>query len=327
MSQFGWKKDKFDRRDYLHIPRLKEIPPVVILDSLLPNVRDQGSVGSCVGFGIGANLVSKAKTYNIYEEWFSPTWIYNGARFIEGSLDQDIGCFPKDALDWLVKMGTLLERFWPYDPIKLDKSAPSTERQKQAVKYEDFAYYRVDNGIEGICSAIADGHFVSIGSPWFEKWLIYREGVFGWPILKEVDADDNVAGGHETCLYGYDKNQAILYGMNSWGTDWGISGFYQMHFSSIDVFKEVGGYDAHYITFSPTPLPPLVCIDGEKKCEGYDLYECQNNQWVLKEQNSATCGYMPPEPSTCKWGQGMASFLNKLFFLEERNRKGRFYYK
>jgi hypothetical protein len=182
----------------------------------------------------------------------------------------------------------------------------------------------VADGVEGICSALADGHLVSIGNPWFEKWIIYREGVFGWPILKEVDADDPVAGGHETLIYAYDKNEAIFYGMNSWGAGWGINGFYKMHFSSIDVFKQVGGYDAHYITFSPEPLPPPVCIDGETKCEGYNLYVCQGNQWQLKEVNSASCGYVPPKPSPCKVGNSMAAFLN--LYSRAFNRKGRFYY-
>jgi len=39
------------------------------------------------------------------------------------------------------------------------------------------------------------------------------------------------------------------------------------------------------------------CSDGDLKCVGYDLYECQNGQWVFIEENSPTCGYVPPECS------------------------------
>jgi len=40
----------------------------------------------------------------------------------------------------------------------------------------------------------------------------------------------------------------------------------------------------------------VECFPGETKCEGYDLYECQDGRWVLKEQNSTKCGYVPPPP-------------------------------
>jgi len=42
------------------------------------------------------------------------------------------------------------------------------------------------------------------------------------------------------------------------------------------------------------PVQPPECNEGETKCEGYDLYQCQNGRWVLKEQNSTQCGYVPP---------------------------------
>jgi len=53
----------------------------------------------------------------------------------------------------------------------------------------------------------------------------------------------------------------------------------------------------------PAPAPPApapVCTIGDTKCDGYDLYQCQEVSgaaaWVLKEKNSASCGYVPPTP-------------------------------
>lgn len=245
--RLGWKKDKFDRRDYLHRPKLKVPPSWVDLGNLLPEVRNQGSVGSCVGFGIGANVGSVAKALSIFTEWYSPTWIYNGARFMEGTLPFDIGCYPKDALDWLVKMGCLLEHFWPYNPNKLDMAPPSTTRIKQAIKYGNFQYFRIDNGVDGIMSALADGHLVSIGTPWFDTWMNPTGGV-----LDNVSEDDPVAGGHETILYGYDSTIKLFMGQNSWGKSWAAEGKFSMPYQAFDVFKQLGGYDAHYVTFNAT---------------------------------------------------------------------------
>jgi len=289
VNKLGWHKDKYDVRDYLHKMKVVKIPTNVMLTEQLTLIRDQGNVGSCVGFGVGININSVWKKLGVYTEWESPTWIYNGARYIEGTLSQDIGCYPKDALDWLLNNGTLLEQFWKYNPNSLDKSAPSSAIMAQALKYKNFAYYRVVDGVSGICSAIADGHLVSIGTPWFDKWFDASDGV-----LENVDEDDSVAGGHETCLYGYDQQKAVLHGVNSWGTGWGKNGMYVMPYEAITVFKALGGYDAHYITFDaetePQPEPP------------------------------------EPEPSKCKWGNSVANAMNLICMQKLRDRKGRFMY-
>jgi len=73
--------------------------------------------------------------------------------------------------------------------------------------------------------------------------------------------------------------------------------------------QEFGWYVIHhyraiqYVKKGEPPPSPPPCIDGDTKCEGYDLYECQNGEWVLIEKNSPACGYAPePEPE-CKEGR------------------------
>jgi hypothetical protein len=283
-QSFGWKKDKYDPKDLLHKRRLVALPDRTSLAQFLTPVRDQGNCGSCVGHGIGINLNSVKQVLGIYTEWCSPTYIYNGARFIEGTLPIDNGCYPKDALDWTLQHGILLEHFWPYTGF--DRTAPSTEKISEADKYKGFAYYRCVDGVDGICDALSSGHFVSIGSPWFYEWGTTDAcGRLAKPTNNSIEA-----GGHETCFYGYDRIEGVFYGVNSWGTDWGDKGLYIMPFEAIDIFKQRGGYDAHYVTFTKD-------IDDT-----------------------------PPEPipSPCIWGNTTANILNKIQIL--RGRMGRFYY-
>lgn len=254
-----WSKDKYDSRDYLHA-KLYKVPDVVTWDKFIPDVRDQGNVGSCTGFGIGGQLTYLAKKLGVYTEWFSPTWIYNGARFIEGTLTEDDGAYPRDCLEWLRKKGCLLEHFWPYRNV-LDTQCPPSSFDVEAAKYPQSAYYRVTGDADGICSSIAAGHVVSIGTPWYYKWMDI--GVSGK--LPVVSFSDSIAGGHMTYLYGYDKPNQLFFGSNSWGTSWGNNGHYLMPFSSFPVFKQVGGYDAYYIQVNwgskPDPTPsssPLI---------------------------------------------------------------------
>ena len=267
MKRLGWKKDKFDKRDFIHKISAVKVPAVFVLPNV-PPVRDQGAVGSCVGFGIGANITGWAMAQKVYTEWFSPNWIYNGARFIEGSLKQDAGAYPKDALDWLVTKGCLLEHFWPYNPNKLDPTSPPSKFNSEAAKFPVISYYRITGGATAICDAIANGYYVSIGTPWFNKWM--NPPVTG--ILSTVSKSDGIAGGHETCLYGYDQNKQLFNGMNSWSSDWGNQGHYQMPFQAFNIFGNFGGYDAHYVTVkwgelesssfssssstTPAPVPP-----------------------------------------------------------------------
>jgi hypothetical protein len=237
---YGWKKDKFDHRALLHpIPR--KIPDRFVLFKL-PEVRNQGQLSACVGFGIGGNITHLGYKLGVSGEWFAPMWIYNGARFIEGRLTEDGGCYPVDALKWLQRKGCLQEHFWPYTGI-FSQQAPPSKFDNDAGKYSGIMYYRVVGDLGGLCSAIAAGHIVSLGSPWFDEWVyIGSSGV-----LPQINANSSVGGGHETFLYGYDLKSHVFYGQNSWGPEWGTKGRYVMHFSSIEVFKQLGGYDAHYI--------------------------------------------------------------------------------
>ena len=255
--RLGWRKDKFDSRDYLH-KMIKVVPNIVDWSAIIPNVRDQGNLGACTGFGIGGQLTALANKLKVYTEWFSPTWIYNGARFIEGTLTQDAGAEPGDCLDWLKKSGCLLEHFWPYVDV-LDKQSPPSKFAVEAAKWPELAYTRVTGDVDGMCSALAAGNILSIGTPWFDSWM--NVGANG--MLGAVTAQSTVDGGHETYLYGYDKTQNVFFGSNSWGPSWGKAGRYLMPFSAIPIFKVQGGYDAHYITVSwgtnptpPAPTPP-----------------------------------------------------------------------
>lgn len=247
---FGWKKDPYNKIALLHKVGLVSVPSVKILDSQLPTVRDQGNAGSCVGFGIGANLVSCAKKIHLYKEWFSPTWIYNGARYLDGSLAYDDGCYPEDALNWLKMKGCLLEHLWPYNGF--EKTSPPSSLNVEAAKYPLLSYHRVTDDVDGICDAIANEYYVSIGTPWPYTWV----DVGSTGELPEITTSNSIAGGHETCLYGYDRTVRLFYGINSWGTAWGKGGLYSMPFSAFPVFKKMGGYDAHYVIANWAVTPP-----------------------------------------------------------------------
>jgi len=36
------------------------------------------------------------------------------------------------------------------------------------------------------------------------------------------------------------------------------------------------------------------CTEGETDCRGVDLYQCIGGEWMLVEEDSLECGYVPP---------------------------------
>ena len=278
-NKLSWRKDKYDKRDFIHkVDVGAGIPITYSLASCCPDVRDQGNLGSCTGFGIGGILTGLSKQQNIYTQWFSPEWIYNGARYIEGTLNEDAGAEPGDCLAWIKQMGCLLESYWPYNLYILDTRTPPTADDAPASKYPILTYTRVTGGSTGICSALAAGNFVTIGTPWFDSWM--NPPITG--VLPIVSTTSSLAGGHQTFLYGYDQASKLFFGQNSWGTSWGKSGTFLMPFAVFDsVFNALGGYDAYYISvsWSATPTPeqilPIIRLQ-ESKDNGVtwsDLYK------------------------------------------------------
>lgn len=260
---FGWRKDKYipEKIHPLHKPKLVKIPSIFTLIQWLCEQIDQGTKGSCVGAGLTGAATSTAIRLNVFIEKFSIWWIYNGARFLEGTLTQDAGAEPSDAYIFIKEyLGYLLNRYWPYDPYgPFDMTAPPSSLKPCAAIYPlDIDVTRVDNGIDGIKSALAEGNFVTFGGPWFDKWM--DPGPSG--ILPIPKTSWSVGGGHEHFYFGYNDNTGLFDGRNSWvnpdGTPWGDNGNYHMPYESIDVCKALGGYDTHYITvkWNSVPVPP-----------------------------------------------------------------------
>ena len=251
---YGARKDKYEPDVVARPIGAAQLLPMVNNKAIMPGVRDQGGMQSCVGYSIGAQLSSKARKAGTYSEWFSPKWIWNGARFIEGWLTQNCGCYPRDAFDWLKQKGCLLESQWPISNLIFDPSTPPAAEYPDAAIYPIIDRRRVTGNQDDICSAIMLNDCVSIGTPWFPQWeAVGPDGKLPMPLKTWTLPEGNW---HETLLYGYDRAKAVFYGMNSWGMIWGAAGHYVMPFESFNVFNSFGGWDCMYATVPQWPAEP-----------------------------------------------------------------------
>lgn len=248
---YGWKKDPYDDRDKPYKRKLIRLPQSYQIP-VIPPILDQGNWGACVGFTFSSILAGEAKIDG-RDAAFSQWWIYNGARFIEGSLLEDSGCYPRDALAWIKKQGCLLHSYWPYTPFKFDTTAPPSEFMDEADDWPVRETYRIQGGIESICDVIASKHYASIGGPWFSKWN--ETGPDGR--LPDLTGNERMSGGHEYFLHGFDFNKEAFHSNNSWGHGFGVQGRMWVPFQAVEKFRYWGGYDAHYldVDWTGTPQP------------------------------------------------------------------------
>jgi hypothetical protein len=268
-KRLGWHKDPADFRDFKPaLAAVETIPRRHIWDKFVVPVEEQKG-SSCVGFGIGGNLSTYAFRYGVPVPGttrFSETDIYNGARFIEGNLSRDDGCYPRDAFKWLQQKSCLPYKYWEHKGF--EKCSRPSSLDQYAIPYPLTEFYRVTGGVDGICAVIAQGlgsdptlgFCVSIGTPWPDDWMKAKNGD-----LSKIKESTYVEAGHETYTYGYDLDEQYFYCQNSWGTDWGNKGRFRMPFQAFAVFRAWGGYDAHWFKVNwvkqpepspePTPVP------------------------------------------------------------------------
>lgn len=247
-----------------YVPRAVEVTVKGDWSAFNPLPFDQDGRGMCVGAADCELTANDAARLGIipanYPLFYSPWYVYNWARFMHGWLNDDFGCYPEDAAQAIVDHGVLRYDSWPcvrdeYGNIEMDRTDPSIW-EMAASKYPATIKARIDNGVDGLLAALADG-VVSLAVPWFPNWdSSYKSGV-----LPPPGTWGNAR--HNVLLDGWNKDEGMFYGLNSWG-EWGIResangerpmrcGF-KMPFEYIEMFKQqYGGYDAWDIDFGAAP--------------------------------------------------------------------------
>src|ERR1700677_3164102 len=113
--QLTHRKDAFDKRDHLMMPRVAPLPPMINMISSLGPVRDQGQAGSCTGNASGGFLDFLYNSQGRYfkgkvpqSDLFSALFIYAEERIADGTFPQDEGSDSRSAMRVLNKLGACL---------------------------------------------------------------------------------------------------------------------------------------------------------------------------------------------------------------------------
>jgi len=136
----------------------------------------------------------------------------------------------RDGIKTLVKQGACSEAKWPYTIAKFAKKPPAP-CYAEARLHQVTAYARLER-IDEMRACLADGFpFVFGFSVYdsFESREVGRTGVVPMPRPRE-----RLLGGHAVLGVGYDDRTKRFWVRNSWGTRWGVKGYFTMPYDYLE---------------------------------------------------------------------------------------------
>jgi C1A family cysteine protease len=232
IRRYGWKPSLPDLRD--HIADASELRVLDEVDPRadLPDVFDQGQLGSCTANAVAGAVEYDAKLNGSDPGLLSRLWIYYYERKIEGSpADKDTGAQGRDGFKVCKTIGVPLEKDWPYDIAKFSEE-PQASLADEARQHRISNYRSVPRNLDSMRAVLSNRQTIAFGFTVYESFEspdVAKTGIVPMPTRNE-----RTLGGHEVLLVGYLKNEPN-YGLvrNSWGTGWGLQGYFLMPWAYI----------------------------------------------------------------------------------------------
>ncbi|MFN6039931.1 MAG: C1 family peptidase, partial [Bacteroidota bacterium] len=211
------------------------IPIYYSLEQYLPEIGDQGSTPSCVGWSTTyyaltiTKRLEKGKTFSPLNPW-SPYNRHQTRKFKTGC---NSGCWIEDVLLILQNEGCPT-----YDEYDFKYCAQDSTRKIYSEKL--FGWCRISNSRNQIKSALLNNFPVVVGvdimgsyedGSMLSSKYIDKEGILKLNMFES----SSLGGGHAMCIVGY--NDTLMGGsfkiVNSWGKDWGKNGFCWLRYGDL----------------------------------------------------------------------------------------------
>jgi hypothetical protein len=189
---------------------------------------------------------------------FSPAWIYN-----QINRGRDSGSSTSAALNLLKYHGCDTLSGFPYD-MNDYLTQPDIESRKRALAYKDFDWQYVANDVEQIKTILVNE----------QRPVIFRCSLK--PDFYAISEDDPVfddpagsGGGHAMAIVGYDDELQAFKLVNSWGPDWGLSGFGWISYDFV-VDDSPVGFGAYVLQNAENEAASQLWFNDTILYSGYD---------------------------------------------------------
>jgi len=236
VKHYGAIPDIPDQRDiFTSFPKTIEYYQTADLrkTNLLPDIFDQGDLGSSVAHAVLTAYIFSLKKDGIYKDInYSPQFIYYNQRIISNTTECDSGSSIRDGIKVLERLGVCKEDSYPYD-VNFFKDKPTDESYEFAYKNKPFVQYRrIRLLLEDIMKSI------SIKLPVLLSFTVYdsfqHPDVARTGIMPVPKPGEKIVGCHAVLIIGYDIRNKYLLCRNSWGSLWGQAGCFFMPFSFVN---------------------------------------------------------------------------------------------
>lgn len=218
------------------LPEFSTVSKVDYEKEMTP-VGEQGKDETCVAFALVSILEYRARKEqgDGFYKSFSQRYLFNECDKVDSfatcpSRDSERGTSIQAGLEVLYKIGVCELEFWPYvgcNPCRdsnCDIGKPKSGADLNAAKYKIKAYAKLENIMSMKRSLMIDGPCV-IGVRVYDNWkkeVIKRTGKIPMP---PQGIDPKGIGGHALCVVGYDDDSRMFKLKNSWGVEWGETGY------------------------------------------------------------------------------------------------------
>lgn len=230
----------------------KDLPQKVDLRGKFQTPYDQGALGSCT-----ANALCAVIGYIDPTMLGSRLFLYYNERVIEGNIGEDTGAYLSDGIKSLETYGICPETMWPYDISKYTNQPPD-DCYKEALDHQALQVRQLYNDLHMMRAALAEGHPFVVGILIYESFESEAVAQNGHVPMPNVGAaGEQMLGGHAVCCVGYDDSKKEWIMRNSWGTEWGDSGYFYLPYDYL--------LDSTLATDLWTIIKMEIDDDGEKK--------------------------------------------------------------
>jgi len=226
----GWVPDLPDHRDirYGMVRAVREkLPAVVDLRRSCSPVEDQGRLGSCTGNALVGALEFLERKDRVPFTDLSRLFVYYNERSIEHTVKEDAGAMLRDGIKTLARQGVCSERAWPYAIAKFAiKPPPACYRE--ALAHQITAYARLET-LDEMQACLAEGFPFVFGFSVYESFESERVATTG--VVPMPKRTERAIGGHAVLAVGYDHDKERFLVRNSWGTSWGMKGYFTIPYA------------------------------------------------------------------------------------------------
>jgi C1A family cysteine protease len=219
----GWIPQKVDVRDYKYSVQRIKISLKYDIVNKMPNIYDQGQIGSCVGNGVTALIEYILKNES---KDFLPSRLF---AYYNARIDKlnDTGAEIRDGIKGVCDFGLCHEQKYPYIITKFTEK-PSDDAYNDAILYKAIKYESLKQTEISLKTALFNNNPIVFGmmlKKSFESKETANTGIY--------KPKGSIIGGHCMVIVGYNDETKLFTVRNSWGDSWGDKGLCYIPYKEI----------------------------------------------------------------------------------------------